>query len=57
MTWSFRQGAVVTYVREDGQPGPGSSHTYKGVSQVVRLSAAARLSIRDRGHGPYVGAG
>jgi hypothetical protein len=29
MTWSFRQGAVVTYTHEDGHPGPGLSHTYK----------------------------
>lgn len=29
MTWSFRQGAVVTFSREDGQPGPGTATAYK----------------------------
>ena len=29
MTYSFRRGAIVTFVREDGQPGPGESYTYK----------------------------
>jgi len=31
MTWSFRQGATVTYVRDDGQPGPGQVAVYKMV--------------------------
>jgi hypothetical protein len=29
MTYSYRRGAIVTFVREDGQPGPGESYTYK----------------------------
>ena len=28
MTWSFNQGAVVTFVREDGTVGPGKQETY-----------------------------
>jgi hypothetical protein len=28
MTWSFRQGAIVTYTREDGLPGPGNQEKY-----------------------------
>jgi hypothetical protein len=31
MTWSFRQGANITYVRDDGQPGPGQTTIYKTV--------------------------
>jgi hypothetical protein len=28
MAYSYRRGAVVTFVREDGQPGPGDTHEY-----------------------------
>jgi hypothetical protein len=28
MTWSFNAGAIVTFVREDGHPGPGKQETY-----------------------------
>jgi hypothetical protein len=28
MTWSFRMGAVVTFTRDDGQPGAGQAATY-----------------------------
>jgi hypothetical protein len=28
MGYSFRQGAIVTFVREDGHPGPGESRHY-----------------------------
>ncbi len=29
MTYTYRKGAVVTYMREDGQPGPGESKVYE----------------------------
>jgi hypothetical protein len=29
MTYNYRQGAVVTFTRDDGQPGPGMSETFK----------------------------
>ncbi|WNV85315.1 hypothetical protein [Umezawaea sp. Da 62-37] len=29
MAYSYRQGAVVTFTRDDGGPGPGSSVEYK----------------------------
>jgi hypothetical protein len=29
MTYSFRRGAIVTFVRDDGQSGPGESYSYK----------------------------
>jgi hypothetical protein len=28
MTYNFRQGAIVTFTRDDGQPGPGESQTF-----------------------------
>ncbi len=28
MAYSYRQGAIVTFVRDDGLPGPGESQTY-----------------------------
>ena len=29
MTYSYRKGAIVTFTRDDGQPGPGVSVGYK----------------------------
>jgi hypothetical protein len=29
MTFNYRMGAVVTFAREDGQPGPGEKREYK----------------------------
>jgi hypothetical protein len=42
MTWSFRQGAVVTFSREDGQPGPGQSITY-------RMAEGWSVELQDEG--------
>jgi len=33
MSYSYRAGAIITFVREDGQPGPGVSHTYSAADR------------------------
>lgn len=42
MGYSYRQGAIVTYTRDDGQPGPGASE---------KFSAAEgwKVEIQDEG--------
>jgi hypothetical protein len=42
MTYHYRRGAIVTLVREDGQPGPGESATYKFVD-------GWKVEIQDEG--------
>lgn len=42
MAYSYRRGAFVTFVREDGQPGPGVSREYKS-------SNGWKVDIQDEG--------
>ena len=42
MAYSYRAGAIVTFCREDGQHGPGSSETYKAVD-------GWKVDIQDEG--------
>ncbi len=42
MGYSFRRGAIVTFVREDGQRGPGESYRYPA-------SEGWKVEIQDEG--------
>jgi hypothetical protein len=42
MSWSFRQGAVITFMRDDGQPGPGKQQTY-------RATDGWKVELQDEG--------
>ena len=42
MAYSYRSGAIVTFIRHDGQPGPGESTTFKATD-------GWKVEIQDEG--------
>ena len=42
MPWNYRQGATITFAREDGGPGPGQKETYRAVD-------GWKVEIQDQG--------